>query len=203
MASSPAMLADDLAGLVAPAVAGDRGAMRRLLLALGRVVLRTTRRILHTPADAEEAAQEAMIVLVRDLGSLREPAAVTGFASTVAARVALRARRKRDRDRDGRVDLAHASLHDGTVDSPAATVSARQRAERLLALLDRLPEAQAEALVMRYVLGHEPSEIADATQTPVNTVRSRIRLARASLARQLQADPELHRDPKEAPHEHP
>ena len=42
---------------------------------------------------------------------------------------------------------------------------------------------------MQFVLGFTPSEIAAATQTPVNTVRSRVRLARAALATRLSQDP--------------
>jgi RNA polymerase sigma-70 factor (ECF subfamily) len=165
--------------------------MRRLLVLLGPPVLRTARRILRDGADAEEAAQETMIAVVRDLASLREPAAVVGFATTAAARVALKARRRREREQGNRVDDPVSSNASDGLPSPAAAASSRERAERLLKLLDRLPEVQAEALVMRHVLGYEPAEIAAATGAPVNTVRSRIRLARVALVRQLEAYPDL------------
>lgn len=190
VASSPRMSGVQAADLVAPAVAGDGGAMRRLLIILGPPVLRTTRRILRDAADAEEAAQEAMMAIVRDLGSLRDAAAVVGFATTAAARIAIRARRKRDRERGHRAVVA-GPVADAQQRSPAAILSARERAERLLTLLDRLPEEQAQALVMRHVLGYEPAEIAAVTGAPVNTVRSRIRLARVALARRLEAEPAL------------
>jgi RNA polymerase sigma-70 factor (ECF subfamily) len=199
VASSGAMAGGDIADLVAPAVAGEAGAMRRLLVALGGPVLGTARRILRHPADAEEAAQETMIAVVRDLPSLREPAAVVGFATTAAARIAIKIRRKRERDRDRRAAAFAPPSSEPLAPSPADALSARERAERLLGLLDRLPDEQAEALVMRYVLGHEPAEISAATNTAVNTVRSRIRLARASLARQLEAVPELHPAGKDDP----
>jgi len=173
---------------VAPAVAGDRAALHDLLSALAPSVLATTRRILRERADAEEAAQECLIALVRDLPSLREPRAVIAFATRAASRVAVRARRRRDLELSRRAELepTHASAP-----SPAAVLSSQERAERLLRVLDRLPEEQAETLVLRYVVGYEPAEIAAAMQTPVNTVRSRVRLARLALARELEGDPEL------------
>lgn len=186
---------DSAVELVRPAAAGDAAAMRRLLVALGPVVLSTARKILREPADAEEAAQETMIAIVRDLGSLREPAAVFGFAGTAAARIALRARRRRDREHERRAALRRQGTEERATQTPATALSARERADRLLEVLDQLPPAQAEAIVMRYVLGHEPAEIASATQAPVNTVRSRIRLARAALARQLGASNERKEGP--------
>ena len=53
--------------------------------------------------------------------------------------------------------------------------------------LEALPEEQAEVLVMQFVLGFSPSEIAGATGVPVNTVRSRVRLGREALAKRLLA----------------
>jgi len=54
-----------------------------------------------------------------------------------------------------------------------------------------LPEAQAEALALRVALGWSLKEIADATSTPLNTVRSRLRLAKEALRRRIGDDPGL------------
>jgi RNA polymerase sigma-70 factor (ECF subfamily) len=58
-------------------------------------------------------------------------------------------------------------------------------------LLDELPEPQAEALVLRVAWGLSMQEVADATGAPLNTVRSRLRLAKEALARRLEDDPDL------------
>ena len=55
-------------------------------------------------------------------------------------------------------------------------------------MLADLPSAQAEALVLRSVLGYSFEELAAATGSPVNTVRSRIRLAKEALRRRIETD---------------
>jgi len=79
-----------------------------------------------------------------------------------------------------------------TGDAPQAehTMATRRR-ESLRALLDSLPEAQAETLVLRTILGLSLEETAATTGVPVNTVRSRIRLAREALRARIESDPRL------------
>ena len=48
----------------------------------------------------------------------------------------------------------------------------------------------AEALTMRIVLGFSLAEVAEASDVPINTVRSRIRLAKEAMRRHIEADPE-------------
>jgi RNA polymerase sigma-70 factor (ECF subfamily) len=98
-------------------------------------------------------------------------------------------RGKHERHRDAIAQLGPDDTDDSG--SPVVAVARRRLAERLLDVLAELPESQAEALVLRYVAGLEPAEIAAASGVPVNTVRSRVRLAREALARRLAGDPAL------------
>ena len=66
-------------------------------------------------------------------------------------------------------------------------------------LLDELPEGQAESLTYRVLFEYPLPVIARELQVPVNTVRSRIRLARDHLRQRILSDPELlllMRDPR-------
>ncbi|HTA21242.1 MAG TPA: sigma factor-like helix-turn-helix DNA-binding protein, partial [Polyangia bacterium] len=58
-------------------------------------------------------------------------------------------------------------------------------------LLDDLPEEQAETFALRVVLDYSLDQVAAATGAPVNTVRSRVRLAREKLKQRIERDPEL------------
>ena len=66
---------------------------------------------------------------------------------------------------------------------------APRRRALLRALLDELPEAQAETLVLRIMLGFSMAETAEATSVPLNTVRSRLRLAKEALRSRIEQDP--------------
>jgi RNA polymerase sigma-70 factor (ECF subfamily) len=61
----------------------------------------------------------------------------------------------------------------------------------LRTLLEELPEIQAETFALRVALGYSMQEVAAATGAPVNTVRSRLRLAREALRRRIEQDPSL------------
>ena len=58
-------------------------------------------------------------------------------------------------------------------------------------LLDELPEGQAECLAYRVLLEYSLPQIAREIGVPVNTVRSRVRLARNHLRDRILGDPAL------------
>ncbi len=182
-----------LSDLVAPTLKGDRSATRALLTGLSRPVLATARRVLLNTSDAEEAAQEAMIAIVRSLESLQDHRAVVAFAKQIAVRVSLRFREKRRRAQEVHATFENIqsldSGHENT--SPVAETMRRERLERLIDHLEQLSPAQSEVLLMQFVLGFRPAEIASALQIPVNTVRSRVRLGRSALAHRLEQDPDF------------
>jgi RNA polymerase sigma-70 factor (ECF subfamily) len=61
----------------------------------------------------------------------------------------------------------------------------------LRSLFEELPDAQSEALVMHVALDLKVWEVAAATGAPVNTVRSRLRLAKAALRLRIESEPAL------------
>jgi RNA polymerase sigma-70 factor (ECF subfamily) len=198
---------DPLADLAARAVAGDRHAVRALLEAVTPSLLGVVRAIVGAPSDAEDAVQEALVGFVRALGAFRGDCSVLHYASRIAVRAALVARRRRrerplafgggasERGWDDEAAAPGAPFdggddgeRDGAVGDRDPARAARRRA-LLRALLEELPEVQAEALALRVVLGHSMEEVAAATGAPVNTVRSRLRLAKEALRRRIELDP--------------
>ena len=55
-----------------------------------------------------------------------------------------------------------------------------------------IPEEQAEALGLRIMLGWSLEEVAQAAGAPLNTIRSRLRLAKEALRKRIEAAPELY-----------
>jgi len=68
---------------------------------------------------------------------------------------------------------------------------AEHRRGAIRELLSTLPENQAETLALRVVLGMSLGEVAASTGVPLNTVRSRIRLAREALMSRIASNPTL------------
>ena len=68
----------------------------------------------------------------------------------------------------------------------------RRRRAFVRRMFDLLPEAQGQVLALRFLLGYSLEETALAVGAPVNTVRSRIRLAKEAMRVHLAADPLLY-----------
>lgn len=183
---------DELARVADAVRAGDHAATRTLITTIGPKMLQVVRRILGANhADVEDVTQEAAYAVVGALAAFRGECTITHFACRVAAQLALKARRReatQKRSRPPCWDLLESfSQKEGAPDSQLQ----RQRlAEAARALLASLPEAQAESFAL-HLSGYTVAEIADMTDCPSETVRSRLRLSRHALRARVTARPLL------------
>lgn len=186
---------DELAAIARAAAEGDRGAIHALLVALAPHLLRTVRSLLgRDNPDAEDVAQEAALVVLAALPSFRGESSVQRFATRTAVLVAMNARRKRAANKRGGAQPTVATDLDQLVaqpDGPEQRLVQAQAAEAVRSLLLTLPAPQAEALALHCVGGCTLAEIAAATNAPLQTVKSRLRLARRALRLTLDGKPAL------------
>ena len=77
--------------------------------------------------------------------------------------------------------------------SPAELAVDAERRALIDDLCDSLPPAQSEALVLHCALGFTVEEVAEASQVPQNTIRSRLRLAKEALRTRITKNPVLRR----------
>ncbi|HEX2676360.1 MAG TPA: RNA polymerase sigma factor [Polyangiales bacterium] len=176
------------------ALNGDTAALRVLLTALAPDIARVARCVLgSTAAELDDVVQESLLGLVRALPGFRAESSLRRFANRIAVRTAIGARR-RQRVRRGHDErfFSHAAPLDHTAPDPENQYRSARREALLARLLDELPEAQAETLALRVVLGFSLEETARATNVPENTVRSRLRLAREALRERIEREPSLH-----------
>jgi len=185
---------DPLAPLVRRAATGEREALASLLSLIGPSIVAAVRVVAGADVDVEDAAQEAMIAIADSVGRFRGQSSFLHYARRIAVRTALafrRARRAKTRPLVG-LDLAPAA--EARASSDAGPNVDLERGEWLNAfqrLLDELPEGQAESLTYRVLFEYPLPVIARELEVPVNTVRSRIRLARDHLRQRILSDPEL------------
>jgi RNA polymerase sigma factor (sigma-70 family) len=177
----------DLTALALAARTREPLAMRRFLDALAPSVRSVCRGVLGSGhLDLEDTIQDCLLAILRALPKYRLEGAVLHYTNRIALRHAI-AVRKRGRYREQRVrDLA----------SQVPTVAAAGREETLPDLwflrdaIDELPEAQAEAVLMRMVFGYSMEEMAIATQVSINTCKSRLRAGKDYL--RVRLDQEAH-----------
>jgi RNA polymerase sigma factor (sigma-70 family) len=179
--------------LVNAAIAGDVVATQRLLTSVTPRMTRVVHAVLGSAhADVDDVVQQALIGFLQALPTFRGDCEPVHFASRIAVRAAVSAARRswkaRGRRDDG-VDL------DSIASSAAYAADHRAEVSRLKEvlrdLLSRIPDEQAEAIALRFVLGWSLEEVSRVTEAPMNTVRSRVRLAKKALRAAIEADPVL------------
>jgi RNA polymerase sigma factor (sigma-70 family) len=172
--------------LARAAAAGNGVATGRLLRMLTPRLGSVVRAILGAGhPDRDDALQLTLIGFVQALSAFRGECDPAGYAATIAVRTAL-ATRKRARLRDARQEPGQPEAVEPK--SPGQLAEAHRRQEILRNLLAAIPTEQGETLAMRVVLGWSLEEIAVHSRAPVNTVRSRLRLAKEALRRRIEAD---------------
>lgn len=178
--------------LARTAAAGDTRATAQLLRAVAPLVMRVVRAVLGGGhPDVADVVQQSLIGLVRALPAFRGECAPEGYAQTIAMRTALLARRRGRIDRARRDDNAETEAAVCPDATPEDDALAARRRVLLRDLLAELPVEQAEALGLRIVLGWSLDEVAIAAGAPLNTIRSRLRLAKEALRRRIEATPDL------------
>lgn len=163
---------------------GDEDAFACFVHRHSPMVLGVCRRVLHHRQDAEDAAQDAFLLLARKATSIRAGASVRGWLYTAAYRVALRARAKSAQRAPGRSFLENIA-EDEPGGSPPDQLAWHELSQWLDTALDRLPEKYRSAFILCQVEGQTGKEAADALHCPIGTVRSRVGRARRRLRDQL------------------
>lgn len=176
--------------LAARAATGDPAATRQLLTLVSPAVLRSVRLVLGSKSpDVEDVTQQALLGFVEALPSFRGECHPAGFAARIAVHSALSCRRHASRLRIiayEAEELAVASERRRAPHDDAGTAAYQRRCVR--DLLARLPHDQAEVLALHVVLGYSLPEVSQSTSIPLNTVKSRLRLAKQALRRHLDAE---------------
>jgi RNA polymerase sigma factor (sigma-70 family) len=181
-----------LADLADRAVTGDTAATGQLLKALAPSMIRAAQQLLgSTHADLDDVVQQSLIGLVQALPAFRGECSVHHFASRIVARTAVATRRRGHLRMERQDDSVDVDTLERSPDSNTDRVDAERRRELVRGLMSTLPEEQAETMALRIVLGFSLEEVASATGVPLNTVRSRVRLAKTALKRRIEADPTL------------
>jgi len=171
---------------------GDPAATRRFLDCVWPTLSRVVNGVLGSGhPEVDDVIQQSLIAVLQALTAFRGECHPAGYASRIALHVALRARRNAAVRRARNQSLLQISAAEPDAHWPGCDVTAERRKRALRDLLEELPEEQADALALRVMLGWSLDDVARATGAPLNTVRSRVRLAKEALRRRIEADPSI------------
>ena len=167
--------------LVVRAQRGDKGAYADLASGIADRFLAVARRILRDLDLAEDATQQALLSIWRDLPQLREPARFEAWSYRILLRACYAEGRKQRRWAP--------NLRLLPVDLPAADgLSTVVDRDQLESGFRRLSLDHRTVVVLRHYLDLPADRIAELLGVPVGTVHSRLHHAMRALRAALDAD---------------
>lgn len=160
--------------LVAAVRDGDRAALEILLRRHYDRIHAVCRRITGNAADADDAAQETLVKIVRSLDRFDGRSAFGTWVYRIATNTALDELRRRRRRPHLEV------IDDRPMSEPG--IEGLGDAIAIDGALGELPDEQRIPIVLRDVVGMDYAEIAEVLDLPVGTVKSRIARGRERLS---------------------
>jgi RNA polymerase sigma factor (sigma-70 family) len=158
---------------------GDQRAIALLLSGSRPHVQRFARTLCSSPEDAEDAAQEALVVLYRKIGTLRVVASLGSWMFQIVLRECTR------RSRFAlHVHAADTAVAPSAEDAALANVEI----ERIVTAIAKLPAEERTVLVMRDIRGLSGAATAEALGLSRAAMKSRLHRGRETLRLCLRAD---------------
>jgi RNA polymerase sigma factor (sigma-70 family) len=164
--------------VVSAAQGGDPRAIAILLDGSHAHVQRFARTLCSTPEDAEDAAQEALIVLYRRIGTLRATAALGSWMFQIVRNECIRR---------SRLALHRSTSAAGIEPSAEDAALARMEIERIVGAIAGLPAEQRAVLVLRDVQGLSGAATAQALGLSRAAMKSRLHRGRETVRSGLRA----------------
>ncbi|WP_284349585.1 RNA polymerase sigma factor [Roseisolibacter agri] len=186
-ATAPPSASPDAArwALAARAAAGDTAAFTALVAELHPVVHRWALVFAADPDEADDVAQEAFVLMHRQLAAFRGEAPLAAWLYRIVRRAA--GQRRRTTQRRHRLATSAGALpeRDVYLTDPGARVDRQWVAARIREVFGGLPRRQREIFDLADLQGYDPAEIAAMTGLNPATVRANLYKARAAVRAHL------------------
>lgn len=174
------------ATLVAALRQGDKSVLGVLYDRYSRLVYSIAFRILKSGPEAEDLTQEIFLNLWQKQAYNPARSSLSRFLSTVTRNRAIDRIRSRGNRRRILKGLVPQSPSVDAFSLPEVQASQGERSQRVREALKNLPDKQRQLLWLAYYHGFSQSEIANHTNIPLGTVKSRMRQGLLKLKGTLQ-----------------
>ncbi|ALE93744.1 RNA polymerase subunit sigma-70 [Arthrobacter alpinus] len=168
--------------LVERASDGDVAAFETLARRHGPLMRAYSRRLMSSPAEADDVVQESLITAWKEIGNLRDGTAVKAWLMRIVGHRAVDAGRRRK---------LHSNIADqleliDKAPSPEQSAVAGSARQALSRALDKLPEKQRRCWILREYGGQSYEEIAQTLGISSTSVRGRLARARTTLISEME-----------------
>jgi len=175
-------MSDISADIIKKAASGDVGAFEQIYRETSGFVYNVALRIANNKEDAAEITQDVFMKIYHNIKNFKGDSSFKTWAYRIAANTAINFLRARPRDVSGKIDIDEAQDIAYSGNAPRDNIDISASEKRVEFLLSQLkPEGRA-CIVLREMEGLDYKEMASALNTNINTVRTRLKRARAKLA---------------------
>jgi RNA polymerase sigma-70 factor (ECF subfamily) len=169
--------------LVLAAILGNLEAFEELVMRYRPAVVRLARTIVGAD-DAEDVAQESLLLAFKALPGIEEPRKFPAWLSAITRHRALRFSKSETTQRSKRVALDEALLE--KIEALARPLAEKERDEALIKALDSLPSDYAMPLRLRFLDEMPLNRIAAFMGIPLSTVKWRIHHGKKLLRQKVE-----------------
>ena len=172
----------EIASLVQRTVEGDSTAFEQIILRFERRILTLSMRLLGTPDDAQDAAQEVFLRAFKYIHRVDQTKPLEPWLVRMTVNVCKDLGRKRQQRRNTfpETTMPDVASEDKSSD-PHKGLAHQQRKQLLWRALNDLPEKEKMAVILRDIEGLSTSEVAVILRSSETTVRSQVSRARLKM----------------------
>jgi RNA polymerase sigma-70 factor, ECF subfamily len=178
--------------LVALSVSGDADSFNQLILRWERPIYALAYRVIGREEEARDIVQETFLRAFRGLRNFRREAKFSSWIYRIALNLCRdwirRERRTPVSPTPEGVDLAELAAEQGPAESIEELVARHDMSRAVEVAMERLPEEQRTAIILKEYHGMTFQEIADLQGCPLSTVKTRLYQGLAVLRRHLQSE---------------
>ena len=177
--------------LVARSVAGDADSFNQLILRWERPIYALAYRVIGRDEDARDVVQETFLRAFRALPGFKGQAKFSSWLYRIALNLCRDWIRRQKRTPvvaapEG-VDVIEMAAEQGPVESIEDLVARNQLSETVAVAMQKLPEEQRTAIILKEYHGLTFQEIADLQGCPLSTVKTRLYQGLSVLRRDLES----------------
>ncbi len=169
--------------LVQNAIDGNTEAIEALLLQYKPSLTRFARKYCAKPDDVEDAVQETLWIIYRKINSLRTTKAFVSWIFQIVRNECYALLRHQKFAADA-IEISTLDYLDYVCETDNNLYSSLTN--DLITAVERLPTTQRAVLILRDIEGLTAPEVADKLQISIETVKSRLHYARATLRQSLE-----------------
>ena len=180
----------DEAALLAGLQAGDGAAFEQCVRAFSGKLWRVARRMLRNDEDAADALQDAFLSAFKRIKDFRGESQLGTWLHRIVVNAALGRLRKQQRHPEASIEtlLPHFVEGEHQIDPPVpwksitdTGIQQRETSELVQRCINQLPETYRIVLVLRDIEGLDTVETAQALETSIAVVKTRLHRARQAL----------------------